>query len=82
MQWIKNNFELLEKNGDWEMWVNRPVYREIRAHGNYHIIDLDTGEDCGQYVALHCTLFEKDGTKLEEPIYEENHYEIVERQDA
>lgn len=82
MEWLRNNFELLEKNGDWEMWVNRPVYREIKAYGNYYILDLETGRDCGQHVELHCALFDEHGNKLEEPIYEENHYEVVERIDA
>jgi hypothetical protein len=82
MQWVRNNFEPLIKDGDWELWVNRPVYREIRAYGNYYIINLETGEDCGQLVELHCTLFDDQGNKLEEPIYEDNCYEIVERINA
>lgn len=81
-KWLKNNFEVVEKNGDWELLVNRPVYREIKAYGNCYIIDLDTGKDCGQYVALYCTLFDEHGNKLEDPIYEVNHYEVVERLDG
>ena len=35
----KKNFELFEANGDWEVYLSRPVYREIRSYGKYRIFN-------------------------------------------
>jgi hypothetical protein len=77
-KWLKNNFEMIKKDGDWELFVNRPVYRIIQAFDNNYIFNYETGENCGQCVELHCTLFDENGNKLDSPIYEKNCYEIVE----
>lgn len=77
--WLRNNFELLKEDGDWAMYINHPVYKEITAYGNYYIINTETGEDCGQQVLLYCRLFDNEGNKLDKPIYDKNCYEIRER---
>jgi hypothetical protein len=74
----KKNFELFEINGDWEVYLSRPVYKEIRAYGNFKIVNTETGVDCGQLVQLYKTIFDKDGERLAEPIYDKDCYEIVE----
>ena len=74
MRYLKDNFELFEENGDWALYLNRPVYREVTAYGNFYIINTETGENMGQLVQLHCILFDKNGNKLEEPIYEDLKY--------
>ena len=77
----KKNFELFEANGDWEVYLSHPVYREIRSYGKYRIFNTETGEDCGQHIILYCTIFDKDGNRLAEPIYDKNCYEIREVDD-
>lgn len=78
-QYIRNNFELAHTDGDWELYINRPVYKEIIAYGDYYIINEETGEDCGQRVELFCTIADSEGNLLPEPIYEKNCYKIVKR---
>lgn len=77
-KWLKNNFELLEENGDWAVYVNRPVYKEICAYNNYYIYNTETNENCGQHVILYCKLFDENGNKLDNPIYDKDCYELRE----
>lgn len=77
----KKNFELFETNGDWEVYLNRPVYKEYRTFGSTRIFNTETGEDCGNNIKLYCTLFDENGQRLPEPIYDPDCYEIREIED-
>lgn len=75
------NFELFETNGDWEVYLGRPIYKKIQAFGNTRIINAKTGEDCGQLVYLYKTIFDEFGNRLSSPIYDEDCYELIEIED-
>ena len=80
VDYLYKKFELFKEDGDWAIYFNRPVYKEIRAYGNYTLINTKTGKDCGQFVALRCTLFDEEGNKLDNPIYEDDTcYKAVEK---
>lgn len=77
MNFIKDNFELVETKGDWELYLNRPVYKQFMTFNGAYIVNTKTGENCGQYLELYCRLFDDQGNKLSEPLYEEDTYKIV-----
>ena len=77
MKFVKDNFELFETKGDWARFLNHPVYKEIESYGTAYIFNTKTGENCGQHVELYCQLFDESGNKLDNPIYEEDCYEVI-----
>lgn len=77
MKFVEDKFEMFETNGDWALFLNHPVYKQIEAFGDAYIRNIKTGENCGQYVELRCRLFDEFGNKLDNPIYDEDCYEVI-----
>ena len=77
MKFVQNSYELLTTDGIWAVFVNRPVYKQINAFEDYYIRNTKTGENCGQYVELHVQIVDDNGVELDNPIYEEDCYEVV-----
>ena len=77
MKFVKNNFEMFETNGKWALFLNCPVYKEIKAYNGSYIRNIKTGENCGDHVELHCHLFDEFGNELDNPMYDEDCYEVI-----
>lgn len=52
-------------------------YKKYRAFYPNYIRNKKTGEDMGDHLALRIYLFDADGKRLKEPVYEEDCYEYA-----
>lgn len=70
-------FIKVETQGNFSLWINRPVYKIYKTTSGY-IRNTKTGENMGSFVELHMNLYDENNTKLDFATYEEDCYEIVE----
>ena len=69
------NFVEDETQGNFSLWIDRPVYKIYKTTDGY-VRNTRTGENMGTTVELHMNLY--DDNKLDVATYEEDCYEFVE----
>ena len=71
------NFVEVEKQGNFSLWINKPVYKIYKTNYGY-FRNIKTGENMGQQVELHVNLYDENYKKLDIASYEEDCYVLVE----
>lgn len=74
------NFEQVETQGKFALWLNRPIYKIYKIDSGY-IRNIRTGENMGKQVVLRVRLHDESNLPLSDCKYDEDCYEFVEEED-
>ena len=71
-----DKLELVSSEGDFTLYVRAHRYKTYKIEKGY-IKNTKTGENCGKEVTLYKRYYDNNGTRLKDPIYDEDCYEFV-----
>jgi hypothetical protein len=80
---IMHDYEKIKSSGDFDLYVDHPIYQIVSAGDGYHIIDAATKETVGTKAFLRILSFDEDGYPLKTKVYDDlSKYSIVKDEDT